>query len=393
MAVIKVKMKNKKDIDKKPRVYFTCHPEDFEKYFNKICDDILEISDCAIYYTIDMTDPIEEEDKEADLARNNLFVIPVSRKLLTTPNRAMDEDFTYAIKEHIPILPIMMEPNIYAIYSKPNKFGELQYLNPYSIDLTAISYDEKLKRYLESVLISDEMAKRVRAAFDAYIFLSYRKIDRRYANELMRLIHKLPEYRDIAIWFDEFLTPGESFKENIERILSECKIFTLLVTPRLLEKVVDENGEERDNYVIGVEFPAACKKKTETGLEILAVEMEETDRVSLAAMEIDDYVNPINERVFNERLIDCLSKIVIQSQNNNSKHNFMIGLAYLEGIDVEVDRIRALELISDAAETGLPEAMAKLISMHTDGVGVPINQDEALKWSDKLADLFFCEVF
>ena len=63
------------------------------------------------------------------------------------------------------------------------------------------------------------MAKRVRAAFDAYIFLSYRKKDRKYANELMRLIHSNPECRDIAIWFDEFLTPGESFKENIEKIL------------------------------------------------------------------------------------------------------------------------------------------------------------------------------
>ena len=47
-------------------------------------------------------------------------------------------------------------------------------------------------------------AEGTRHAFDAYIFLSYRKKDRRYANELMRLIHNNPECRDIAIWFDEF---------------------------------------------------------------------------------------------------------------------------------------------------------------------------------------------
>ena len=49
MAVFKVETKNKVDIDKKPRVYFTCHPDDFEKHFKKICEEIdnmnLELSE------------------------------------------------------------------------------------------------------------------------------------------------------------------------------------------------------------------------------------------------------------------------------------------------------------------------------------------------------------
>ena len=118
MAVFKVETKNKVDIDKKPRVYFTCHPEDFEKHFKKVCDDIFKTHDCAIYYTEDMTEVIAKEERETDLGRNNLFVIPVTFKLLTTPNRAMDEDFPYALKEHIPVLPIMMEPGIDEFYSK-----------------------------------------------------------------------------------------------------------------------------------------------------------------------------------------------------------------------------------------------------------------------------------
>ena len=31
MAVIKVEVKNQLNIGKKPRVYFTCHPDDFDK--------------------------------------------------------------------------------------------------------------------------------------------------------------------------------------------------------------------------------------------------------------------------------------------------------------------------------------------------------------------------
>lgn len=39
----------------KPSVYFTCHPEDFGRYFEKICEDIFKTHDCAIYYTDDTT--------------------------------------------------------------------------------------------------------------------------------------------------------------------------------------------------------------------------------------------------------------------------------------------------------------------------------------------------
>ena len=170
MANIQIRTKNKNEIDQKPRVYFTCHPEDFERYFDKICEDIFKTHDCAIYYTEDMTEAIAEDEKKVDLGRNNLFVVPVTYRLLSTSNRAMDEDIPYALKEHIPVLPIMMEDGLNAVYSRRDKFGELQYLTPYSTDLTEVAYEEKLKKYLESVLISDELAKRVRAAFDAYIF-------------------------------------------------------------------------------------------------------------------------------------------------------------------------------------------------------------------------------
>lgn len=378
MATFKVESKNEVDIDKKPRMYFTCHPDDFEKYFKKICDDIFKTHDCAIYYTEDMTDVIAEDDKPVYLGRHHLFVVPITFKLLTTPNRAMDEDIPYALKEHIPVLPIMMESGIDEFYSKPDKFGELQYLTPYSTDATEISYKEKLKKYLESVLISNELAKRVRAAFDAYIFLSYRKKDRKYANELMRLIHSNPECRDIAIWFDEFLTPGENFKENIEKILDDCKLFTLLVTPQLLEKVVNENGEEQDNYVLSTELPLARKKKQEKGTDIFAVEMEETDQEALSAINIDDYVN-YDDAAFRTRLLEAVARMAITT-NDTPEHNYLIGLAYLEGIDVEVDRERAMELITNAAESGLIEASDKLFRIYLNGIGVSRNMSMATKW-------------
>lgn len=34
----------------KPKVFFVCHPSDFESTFSAISDDILMAEDCAIYY-------------------------------------------------------------------------------------------------------------------------------------------------------------------------------------------------------------------------------------------------------------------------------------------------------------------------------------------------------
>ena len=372
MAEMLFKTKGNASPSGKARVYFTCHPDDFNLYFEQVCEYILKSHDCAIYYTEDMSAQFDEADKVTDLESNNLFVTPVTFKLLSTENRAMN-DVRFAMEKHIPVLPLMMESSLDSIYSRSDKFGELQYLSPFSSDTTEVSFEEKLKKYLESVLVSDEMAKRVRVAFDAYIFLSYRKKDRKYANQLMRIIHDKPECRDIAIWYDEFLTPGENFRENIDKILADSKLFTLLVTPNLLED---------HNFVMDNEYPAAVK----SGIGILPAEMEDTDKSVLAEkyVNLPEIANPYDDEAFRNRLVDTLSNLAIKSNDSDPEHNFLIGLAYLDGIDVEVNRERALELITKAANAKLPEAMEKLVDMYYNGSGVKVDFNNAIKWSEKL---------
>ena len=140
MAMFQIKTKNQVDVEKKPRVYFTCHPDDVAAHFDTVCEWLFATHDCAVYYTEDMTEPIAEEDKEADLGRSNLLVIPVTYSLLTRPCRAMD-DFRFAVDNHIPVLPLMMEEGLDVLYSRADKFGELQYLKPDSDD-TEIAFEE-----------------------------------------------------------------------------------------------------------------------------------------------------------------------------------------------------------------------------------------------------------
>ena len=62
----------------KPRVFFTCHPDDFDKYFEKICTDIFKTHECAIYYPDNFFETIDEDDKKIVLESNNLFIVPVT---------------------------------------------------------------------------------------------------------------------------------------------------------------------------------------------------------------------------------------------------------------------------------------------------------------------------
>ena len=360
----------------KPRVYFTCHPEDFDRTFEKVCSDILKTHNCAIYYTENMRESFPEENRETDLGRMNLFVIPVTFRLLHTPNRAMDEDFAFAKEHHIAVLPIMFESGIDSFYSAPDKFGELQYLSPYENDMTAIPYEEKLKRYLDSVLIDDKTAERIRAAFDAYVFLSYRKKDRNYANQLMRLIHKNPQCRDIAIWYDEFLTPGESFNQEIEKALEKSELFTLLVTPNLINE---------ENYIHSVEYPMAQSTKK----QILPVEMEQLDMEEFKKQyaDVPDCVEAEDETAFRERLLESLRHLALLENENDPVHTYLIGLAYLNGIDVEVDTERAVELITKAAQAGVLEAIKQLGTMYHEGRGVRLDWQEELFWRERAYEI------
>ena len=357
----------------KPRVYFTCHPGDFDRYFDDICEQILKLHDCSIYYTGDMSAQYEAEEWEDDLGQMNLFVIPVTFALLQGGNRALDTDLPFAMKNHIPVLPLMMENGLSELFMK--KFGKVQYLTPGRMDETALSYEEKLGSYLNVVLFGDDIRERVQAAFDAYIFLSYRKKDRKYANELMRLIHRNPLCRDIAIWYDEFLVPGEDFNESIAHALENSTLFTLLVTPNLLED---------QNYVMRVEYPEAKKSDK----EILPIEMVQTDPAQMAAkyLDIPVSVRGQDDEEFRTRLMEGLRSIAVLENDTDPAHNFLIGLAYLNGIDVEKNIERAASLIRGAAEAGLPEAMEKLAGMYEEGAGVSLDHREEVKWREKLLE-------
>ena len=357
----------------KQRVYFTCHPDDFEFFFEEIKKEILDRQDCAIFYLEPSTQPADVEDYELRLREMQLFVVPVTTKLLTKENRAMDVEVPFAFENHIPVLPLMQESGLDDVYNK--RFGDLQYLNKRDLDPTVIQYDEKLTKYLESVIVGDELAKKIRAAFDAYIFLSYRKKDRKYAQELMSLIHSNPICRDIAIWYDEFLTPGESFNEAIRAAIEKCELFAIAVTPNLVNEI---------NYILTTEYPMA----REMNKKILPAEMEQTDRDKFSKMYVDipDLIAKDDTSTLADKLSKLFESLAMRQNDTDPQHNFFIGLAYLGGIDVEISYERAINLIEQSAKQGLMEAMMKLSQMYEIGEGVDRDFLVSAGWQKKIVN-------
>ena len=251
---LKYKTNEMGDPQGKPKVYFACHPDDFAGAFPLLSDDILEISDCAVWYDPDPSrmPGSEEEQREFEeiMGDMQLFVFAVTTTFLEKENRARSLELPFAIERHIPILPIMLESGLG--YKFSDTCAKIQVVTRYVTDPTATPYKDVLKTFLNAVLIGDEQARKVRAAFDAYVFLSYRKKDRKYAQRLMRLIHDNEDYRDIAIWYDEYLVPGEGFNEAIEDAFKKSSLFAMAVTPHL---------EEKGNYVMRVEYPMAMDRK------------------------------------------------------------------------------------------------------------------------------------
>lgn len=358
----------------KPRVYYTGHPADAERYLEEIAEDILRRQNCAIYYDAEPEAAWDTEELRHEINEMQLMVIPVTSQFLYQSNRAREVELPLALELHVPVLPILQEPGIGMDFNE--RCGDLQFMDRHGEDPTAMPYEERLEQFLQNILVGDARMEKVRAAFYAYAFLSYRKKDRRYAQEIMRLIHKNDFCRDLAIWYDEFLTPGENYNNAIEAALLKCCVFMMVITPNILEP---------DNYVMLTEYPSAQGHDK----PILPLAATQTSQEALADRYkgLPPCTDAYDETALAASLRECLQETLQGAHAHTPEQDYYIGLAYLNGIDVEIDRERGLALIQSAAERRVPEAVRQLANMYCHGNGVIRDYEEAIRWQQRLVDI------
>ena len=358
----------------KQKLYFCCHPEDFEPYFDIIASDIFRCNDnCAIFYEEEPCAPFDREDLAGRLREMRAFVVPVTLRLLRESSRAVSFDIPFARENNIPVIPVAFEAEIDRFFGKI--FGDIQYLDRNQDDDTAISFEEKLQKIIDTLLVGTETEKKIREEFAARIFMSYRKKDREHANKVMHRIHEVDFCRDVAIWYDEFLVPGEDFNDAISAAIRGCNVFALTVTPNLLET---------GNYVGEEEYPAAKKQ----GKPVLPFEAVRTRGLRLskyyfgikAPVDIDD--SAAVRRYLKDQLVGKAGKEKLLTPDETPGHLYYMGLAYKNGIDVRKDTARAVALLEKAA-AGMPEADLSLAGMYELGDGVSCDLGKAADHYDR----------
>jgi uncharacterized protein len=72
----------------------------------------------------------------------------------------------------------------------------------------------------------------------------------------------------------------------------------------------------------------------------------------------------------------------------------VLGICYLDGVDVDLDYREAFRLLTAAAEKGVPRALVNLARMHSLGLGIPKNPSEAISLYEKAARAgeFFAQI-
>ena len=361
----------------KQNIYFACHPDDFSAAFQPISEDILSLQDCSIWHLDPPGGDIDITEHLSHLSGMQVIVIPITYNLLTTQNRAFDIEFQYAREHNILLLPILMEGGNDLIKLFNQKCGNLFLLEKYSTDSTATPYKEKLQRFLSYALADEKQIEKIRELLAAHIFLSYRRVDREHAQRLIQAILSDESMRDISVFFDEFLTPGQAFDSTIEREIKRCDLFALNLTPNLIQ---DEQGEP--NYVLREELPYA-KAGKKTIVPVKTVEVDDSSAAEILRIEQDSII-PLEDETYNAAFLHAL-RLALKPYTDKKRvfdpanpiHNYYLGVAYLRGVDVPVDRQYGIQQINAAMEAGIetmdPNIARDFARMYRYGQEVPYN--------------------
>ena len=354
-----------------PKIFCSCHPEDAQ-ILPDICNDLLTALDCMVFYYPGGVEP-DAEQAETDLQHMNLFVPIISAKAIFQECFVSNHVFRIADKYGIPVLPIMLEAGLEEDFDM--RFGNIQCLlkNGNAVDATSLPYEEKLKNSLTSILNTDIDRQKLRNAFDASIFLSYRKKDRASAQELIRIIHEDETCRNISIWYDEFLIPGEDFNDNIRSELEQSSVFVMVVTPHVTED---------NNYIQIVEYPLAVS----LGKTVIPCELIETpvSRMTECYPGINSAIPAANVEEVHKAILDSINKMGIRPAESTAEKEYLMGISYLNGIGTEKNPEIARQLILSAAKAGEPDAMRRAAVMYQYGLAVERNIDTAIEWQQKL---------
>lgn len=371
----------------KARVYICGDKIDVDNYFSIVAQAFLAERDCAVFSEIDIR-KTEKEDfvlkilKEywnEELQKMNLFVVLLSKHVQQCGYEQVNSYLEFAKENGIVLLPVAVED--LDVHSFREKFGEIQYLSLSGEGEKALPFSEKVKQFLDKKIPDNQMIETIHKNFKLNMFISYRKKDRKYADELIRKIHKFENFEGVGVWYDEFLTSGENYNDNIREKITACDLFVMCITPKMIDV---------PNYVWKYEYKQAVKENK----KILMIKMKEVDDDDVYQLYPDGgmIIDAWNHEELFYSMLDAVKEFHLQQSSpwELPRESYLLGCAYLDGIGVEVNKEKALRLFEYASSEWYMDATLKLIDMYLYGDGVKIDYKKVISLRKQVVK--YCEL-
>ena len=203
------------------------------------------------------------------------------------------------------------------------------------------------------------------------VFISYKKKDNRVNNVRDIVVRRILELVDCAVWFDETLTPGEDFNEEIRQAITESDALVLLLT---------RNIHEEPSYVWTYEVPVAQEQHKgiipiafdldEKGFALAAKKLGEGTQIYQWPSDKQDDISTNEYAQFNDGLKNALDRFVISADLTLRVERF-----FASGND-------ALPLTRLTPEDQYLKGYG-----HINGVGTGLNAEKGAQILDPLAHL------
>lgn len=376
----------------KPKIYVSYYESDRKEVADSIAAMFLKHRNCAVYY-FDETGADQNIDDKSDIFKEmQAVVFPVFTWRLSLLDKVSAE-LELCRKEHIPVIPILMDDMESAAFYKKYQdvFGSYQLLMPRIADHSKLPFDEVLEKHLRNIITSDresysvysregvfqsDFEKMIQSAFRGSVFLSYRKSDRKLARKMINSIHSDPALTDVMIWFDEYLVTGEDYNDELKHRISNCDVFLILGT---------EAAVQEENYILTHEYPEALQSKKLIVLVCTNTRSEIQCRLRFPHAKI---VIPAEQQYTVGRILAWVFRDKKGKLDDKPlEKSYLLGKAYLDGVLTETDRAAGVSLIEKAADGGYVPAMRLMAHLYHEGLGVETNPEKEASWLSKAADV------
>ena len=341
-----------------------------------LVQDIFSVYDCTVYLSLCREESRTVEELAAVLSQMSLVVFAVTKRFLSEKSSA--KDLALGAAAGLRLLPVQAENGLEEQFSRV--------VGPYQlINRTREDYLPRLKAFVyccvsvyNMIGISPEAAAVRNSLFRGKGFISYRKKDLPCLKRMLKEFRGCRELRDVALWYDSSLYPGEDFNEQIRRNLSEADFVLFVVTPSLLEE---------GNYALEQEYTQAVEEHK----PMIAVVMEELPPERLKRACPDLLPLAFADRAsWTGAIARALQACGCESKAFTPLKLFFLAEAFAEGVRTERDVPLAFAMYEEAAEAGEPYAMMKLADAYAGGIVLPEDAHRARYWRRRALRVF-CE--